>query len=107
MVLSAQIAFVGQPEQGAQAALVAFGGQAELVRLFPAYQVFHIQRDLPWKRLIQREQTARGVLVEPSICRSIRLLLVGLEEVADASDRLLRSSTRGRVTTGSDPATAS
>ncbi|MNN92155.1 hypothetical protein D3C81_2103930 [compost metagenome] len=51
--VEAQVALVGKPEQGAQAAFVALAGQAELIRFGRADQVFHVEGHAPREGLIQ------------------------------------------------------
>ncbi|MNT67939.1 hypothetical protein D3C72_2061230 [compost metagenome] len=60
----AQVAFLAEPQQGAQAALVAHVGQAVLVGLVVADQVVDIEGGLARKHPVEGEQGAAGVVVE-------------------------------------------
>ena len=70
---------------------MALAGQAELIGFFMADDVLDVQRDFPRKGLIERQQPGRGVPVEViDLQIHPTLLAVGLEEVADSANSLLK-----------------
>src|SRR5690554_1483527 len=89
-VLITDIAFLGQPEQAAEALQVARVRQAYLVSWQDTDKIIHIQGGLARKVLVQADQTARSVAIKVVYVQihmqPVSLLAIALQKIPDTAN---------------------